>query len=511
MKRFLTVLTVLSVFALAALATMPALAERRALQPNIVFILADDMGYGDARCYNPESKVPTPNIDQLAAQGMRFTDAHSPSSVCTPTRYAFLTGRYAWRTGLKNSVLWPWDPPLIEDERVTIPEMLRATRAQYATAAIGKWHLGWVWPSKDGKPIKQTIRQIARGEREALAQRIDFTKPVTGGPLDHGFDRYFGDDVPNFPPYTFFDDDRIVEQPTDKKPGWMFGWAGPMAPDWDLVAVQPAITEKAIEYIKSREDRGEPFFLYMPLNIPHTPIVPNKPYQGKSEAGRYGDFVYQVDAIVGRVLQALEEADLADNTIVIFTSDNGSPARSGENDNGATHSVTKETGHVPNAPWRGLKADIWEAGHRVPHIVRWPGVVKPGTTSDQIVCHVDWYATFAEIHGMKLADDQAEDSFSMLPILRGEDRPIRHTLVHHSANGTFAIRVGDWKLIEGNLGSGGFSRPNRVAPKPDGPQGQLYNLKDDPKEANNLWIDEPERVKAMQAELDAIRDSGRSR
>lgn len=476
--------------------------------PNIVFILADDLGYGDIGAYNDQSKIPTPNIDTLATQGMRFTDAHTPSSVCTPTRYAFLTGRYAWRTRLKSGVLWGWDKPLLEDERITIPEMLRGTRAQYATAAIGKWHLGWVWQGKDGKPI---TGRIPRGQAHKAADVVDFTKPVTGGPIEHGFDSYFGDDVPNFPPYTFFENDRLVEQPTQMKPKTMFGDPGPMAPGWKLEDVMPAITDRAVAYIESREQRGEPFFLYMPLTAPHTPIVPAAEFQGKSEAGRYGDFVHQVDATVGAVMKALDDADLADNTIVIFTSDNGSPARNGENDNGGTHSVTKETGHVPNAPWRGLKSDIWEAGHRVPHIVRWPGVVKPATTSDQLVGLADWYATLAELHHMPLEDDQAEDSFSMLPILRGEDKPIRNTLIHHSGNGTFAIRWGDWKLIEANLGSGGFSRPGRVKPKADGPQGQLYNLADDPKETNNLWLDRPEKVKALQAELKAIRENIRSR
>ncbi|MFN3168750.1 MAG: sulfatase family protein [Phycisphaeraceae bacterium] len=487
--------------------------------PNIVFILADDMGYGDARCYNAASKIPTPNLDTLAAQGMKFTDAHSPSSVCTPTRYALLTGRYCWRTRLTKGVLWGFDKPLLEDERITLPEMLRATRAQYATACIGKWHLGWVWTGKDGEPINQRFPRNDQGEK--ALQVVDFTRPIAGGPIEHGFDLYFGDDVPNFPPYTFIENDRVTAPPTELKPNTMFGDPGPMAPGWDLQAVQPAITERAVAYIESREQRGEPFFLYMPLNIPHTPIVPDEPYQGKSEAGPYGDFVAQVDGVVGRVMRALEQAGLADNTIVIFTSDNGSPARDGHAEpgpdgngrvRGATpHSVTQKYSHVPNAPWRGLKADIWEAGHRVPMIVRWPGVVEPGSTSDQLVCLVDWYATFAEVHGMELAGDQAEDSFSLLPILRGVDEPVRTSLVHHSGNGTFAIRVGDWKLIENNLGSGGFSSPGRVAPQPDGPQGQLYNLKRDPKETDNRWLDEPEIVEALQAELDRVRDGGRSR
>jgi len=503
-------------FVACTLGPLSPAAAQEAQAPNIVFILADDLGYGDIGVYNAQSKVPTPNVDKLAAQGMRFTDAHTPSSVCTPTRYAFLTGRYCWRTHLKSGVLWGWDKPLLNGERVTIPEMLRATESQYATAIIGKWHLGWVWQGKDGKPIEG---RIPRSQAHNAAEIVDFTKPVTGGPIEHGFDSYFGDDVPNFPPYTWFENDQLVEQPTELKPNHMFGDPGPMAPGWKLEDVMPTITRKAVEYIKSREQRGEPFFLYMPLTAPHTPIVPAKAFQGKSQAGAYGDFVHQVDATVGAVMKALDDANLADSTILIFTSDNGSPARDGHTKptdgalvKGATpHSVTKAYGHVPNAPWRGLKSDIWEAGHRVPHVVRWPGVVQSGSTSDRLVGLVDWYATFAEIHGMALAKDQAEDSFSMLGLLRGDDKPIRKTLIHHSGNGTFALRKGDWKLIPGNLGSGGFSRPGRVAPKPDGPQGQLYNLKDDPKESNNLWLKKPEIVKELSADLKALRDAGRSR
>lgn len=497
------------------LVSLPAHAERQVLRPNVVFILADDMGYGDAQCYNADSKVPTPNIDKLAAQGMRFTDAHTPSSVCTPTRYALLTGRYTWRSRLKNGVLWGWDKPLLEDERVTIPEMLRGTQSQYATAVIGKWHLGWVWQGKDGKPI---TGRIPRSQAYKAADIIDFTKPVTGGPIEHGFDSYFGDDVPNFPPYTFFENDRLLAVPSEMKPKNMFGDPGPMSPGWDLQAVQPTITNKAIEYILSREDRGEPFFLYLPLNIPHTPLVPDKSFIGKSDAGVYGDVVVQVDAIVGRVMKALDQANLADNTIVVFTSDNGSPARDGHTDpadgqvKGATpHTVTKNYGHVPNTPWRGLKSDIWEAGHRVPHIVRWPGVVQAGKVNNELVCLVDWYATLAEVHGVKLAHDQAEDSFSFFNLLNGGTVPNRKSLIHHSGNGTFAIRKGDWKLIVGNLGSGGFSRPGRAAPKPGGPKGQLYNLADDPKESKNLWQEKPEIVKRLSAELKTIRDAGRSR
>lgn len=493
---------------LAALLIGTVKANANSGPPNIVFILADDLGYGDPRCYNPGSKAPTPHIDQLAAEGMRFTDAHTASSVCTPSRYALLTGRYPWRSRLKQGIVWAWDPPLIQDERITLPEMLRKAEPGYATSIMGKWHLGWIWPDKHGRAIK--TRFGSNTPKEDIA-RIDFSQRIRGGPLDHGFDTYFGDDVPNFPPYTFFQDDRLMAIPTMPKPKDMFGRPGPAAPGWNLQSVQPTITERAIAYIKSREKQKEPFFLYMPLNIPHTPIVPDTPYQGKSQAGRYGDFIVQTDAIVGRVMKALGEVGLADNTMVVFTSDNGSPARNGEADAGPKHGVTRDFEHVPNAPWRGLKADIWEAGHRVPHIVRWPKTVPPGTVNEQLICLVDWYSTIGDLLGIAMSPDQGEDSISFLDSLKGGHGASRETLVHHSLNGTFAIRKGEWKLVDANLGSGGFSNPGRLQPEADGPQGQLYDLKSDPKEEVNLWLEHPDKVAEMLADLNKIRDAEGSR
>ena len=287
-------------------------AVAQAPPPNVVFILADDLGYGDPGCYNAESKIPTPHIDALAAQGMRFTDAHSPSSVCTPTRYAILTGRYCWRTQLRSSVLWPWDRPLLEDDRTTLPEMLGDTG--YATACIGKWHLGWTWLDEDGEPVGNDLvpGRNNTNQRTAVGQRVDFTQPIGGGPLAHGFDTYFGDDVPNFPPYTFIEDDHVTALPTEEKPSGMFGNPGPMAPGWFLGAVMPTITEHAVAYVATRQDADKPFFLLMTLTAPHTPIVPGEEYTGLSAAGRYGDFVAQVDASVGAVLQALEDAGLSE-------------------------------------------------------------------------------------------------------------------------------------------------------------------------------------------------------
>ncbi|XAM01457.1 arylsulfatase [Phycisphaeraceae bacterium D3-23] len=507
-------LFILLILALPACAQTATQAEPTAA-PNIVLILADDLGFGDPTCYNANSKIPTPHIDALAGQGMRFTDAHSPSSVCTPTRYAILTGRYCWRTELKSSVLWPWDRPLLEDDRTTLPELLR--ERGYATTCIGKWHLGWTWLDEAGELVntRPSPSRLNNNQRNAIGQRIDFTQPIQDGPLAHGFDTYFGDDVPNFPPYTFIEDDHVVALPTQEKPDNMFGHAGPMSPGWTLSEVMPAITERTVDYIASRsepEHQDEPFFLFMTLTAPHTPIVPGGQYTGLSEAGRYGDFVAQVDASVGAVMQALEEAGLGDNTLVIFTSDNGSPARSGANDSGPVGSVITQYGHRVSGPWRGLKSDAWEGGHRVPMIVRWPGEVAPGTVNSQPVCLVDWYATVAQRHGIELAADQAEDSFTLLATLRGEnDIPPRDHLIHHSGNGTFAIRQGGWKLIVGNLGSGGFSRPGRVAPNPGGPQGQLYHLADDPGETTNVWMDHPEIVDELTARLESYRTAGRSR
>ena len=294
--------------------------------PNIVIILADDLGYGDPTCYNPDSKIPTPNIDKLASEGLQFTDAHSASAVCTPTRYSILTGRYCWRTRLKKSVLWAWDEPLINKNRLTLPEMLK--EKGYQTAAIGKWHLGWEWPTSDTLDVKKQ-----NGEN------IDYKLAIKGGPLAHGFDYYFGDDVPNFPPYTFIENEKVVEIPTIDKPNHLFGSKGKMTKNWKLEDVMPTITQKSVDYIDEASKQAEPFFLYFALTAPHTPIAPLTKFKGKSKAGPYGDFVYEVDWCVGQVMNALKENGVDENTLVIFTSDNGSPARNDKNWSGPTQSV----------------------------------------------------------------------------------------------------------------------------------------------------------------------------
>ena len=472
--------------------------------PNIVFILADDLGYGDPGCYNDRSKIPTPHIDRLAQEGVRFTDAHSPSSVCTPTRYGILTGRYAWRTNLKRSVLWPWELPLIEPGRLTLPQMLKDRG--YHTACVGKWHLGWDWPLKNGNYISDEHNRlrIPAKDRAAWAARIDFARPVKAGPLERGFEYYFGDDVPNFPPYVFIENDTTLGIPATAKPKKMFGHDGPALPGWDLSTVMPTLTQKAIQYIEQRVSAGpSPFFLFMPLTAPHTPIAPSPHFSGTSDAGAYGDFVCQVDWTVGQILEALDRHGLAENTLVVFTSDNGSPARDGTRMSGPVGSVPAQFGHEPSRPWRGMKADIWEAGHRVPFIARWPGRAKPGTTSDEPIILVDMMRTVAGIVGYELTDDDAPDSCDIRPALSRTPRknPIRPHLVHHSGNGVFAIRVENWKLILGK-GSGGFTR---FKPAADAPAGQLYDLASDPGEQNNLFEKYPDVVNDLTRELDKIR------
>ena len=461
-------------------------APLRKHRPNIVFILADDMGYGDLACQNPASKIPTPNLDRLAADGARFTDAHSPSAVCSPTRYGLLTGRYAWRTRLKRGVLWCWDRPLIAPDRLTVGRLLKAHG--YDTACIGKWHLGWNWPTTDGKDPVGMGKSAPDG-----GANVDFTQSITEGPTTRGFDYYFGTAVPNFPPYCFIENDRTVGIPTIPKPGDMFGCPGPMLEGWKLDEILPGLARKAEEYIDAKggrtqnlafgQTKGNPFFLYLPLTAPHTPIAPDAPARGKSQAGAYGDFVYEVDRVVGQVLTALERNGFAQETLVIFTSDNGSPGRDGTNMNGKINSV-REFGHNPSHVYRGIKADAWEGGHRVPFVARWPGRIVRGTVCEKTICHVDLIATCAEIIGADLPRDAGEDSFSFLAYLlrRPSDRPGRESVVHHSGSGVFALRKGKWKFIDG-VGSGGWSG------KGDGLPGQLYDMEADPTEKNNLYHD----------------------
>lgn len=463
--------------------------------PNIVIILADDMGYGDAGCYNSESKIPTPNIDRLATNGILFTDAHSTSSVCSPTRYSLLTGRYAWRSVLKKTVLWPWDRPLIKKGQKTIPVMLK--QFGYHTACIGKWHLGWSWATKDGTFLNMPMKigEINHPLRVKLAQEVDYTKPMRGGPLGAGFDYYFGDDMINQPPYVWIENNICLTQPTEPflKKDMGGSSQGPATPGWEQNKVLPLITEEAVRYIKNRANEKQPFFLYFPLTAPHVPILPTEKFIGKSTIGKYGDFVCQVDDCVRQVVGALKKAELDKNTLVIFTSDNGSYQE-------------PEKGHMPNGLLRGKKTTIYEGGHRIPFIVQWPEKISKGSTNDQLISMSDIFTTCMDIVGKKLTDDAGEDSRSFLPALYGNEvSKIRKDLISHSASGEFAIREGSWKLI--------FAHRTSKKTENDGSDlcnVQLYNLENDISETTDLSEKYPNIVERMTALLEKHVKEGRS-
>jgi arylsulfatase A-like enzyme len=485
-----------------------AAAPLRSPSPNIVVILADDLGYGDVCSYNAQSKIPTPNLDRLAAEGMRFTDAHAPDAVCTPTRYGLLTGRYAFRSHLKAGVLPPWGTPLIEQGRLTLPALLR--QLGYATACIGKWHLGWDWPTKDG---------LAPSSTNGLGN-VDFALPIANGPTTRGFDYYFGTDVPNYPPYCFIANDRTVGLPSVPAPlqKGAINRPGPMLPGWSLTNILPEITRRAVRYIEDAAQTPRPFFLYFPLTAPHYPIVPTAEFKGRSQAGDYGDFVAQVDGTVGDVLAALARTGLATNTLVIFTSDNGPECV--EVDPGAYDRI-RRYGHWSMDGLRGVKRDTWEGGHRVPFVARWPGHIPPGATSAQTICHVDLLATCAALLGTKLSPDVGEDSCNILPALLGKKlrRPIREATVLHGGSGNFAIRQGDWVLIDAPSGdgNGGKSRPGepewfkqeRGYTKNEFP-GELYNLRDDLEQRRNLYGEQPKEVQRLKSLLERYKAARRS-
>jgi arylsulfatase A len=477
MKIALTLLTALLAAPLAALHADDG--PKTAGKPNVLIILADDLGYGDPRCFNAQSKTPTPNIDRLAREGMRFTDAHAAGSVCVPSRYGLITGRYPFRnTGIKN----PTQGALIEPQRATVATVLR--EAGYATAMIGKWHLGF-----DG------------------GDQFDFSNPLRGGPCDHGFDSFFGQHASlDIPPYFYIANDRAVAAASDdvaasKSPEWSpiqgaFWRAGKIAPDYRHPDVLPTYTRKAVEYLEARPKAAEskPFFLYLAFTAPHTPWLPMEEFRGKSLGGLYGDFVAQLDDSVGQVLNALDRAGLAEKTVVFFGSDNGPVWLPAD---------VEKFGHAAAGPWRGMKGDAWEGGHRMPFIARWPGKIGAGTTSAETICFTDLLTTCAALSGTKPPAGAGEDSNDLTPILLGQkrDQPIRDVTIHESANGSMlSIRQANWKLIP-QLGSGGFTKPAKVQPKPGEPDGQIYDLAADPGETKNLYAEKPEIVERLTALL----------
>jgi arylsulfatase A-like enzyme len=446
--------------------------------PNIVIVLADDMGHGHVGRLNPASKIPTPHIDRLAAQGVTLTDAHSGSAVCSPTRYGLLTGRYAWRTHLVQGVLKPFDPPLIEADRLTLPGMLK--QHGYHTACIGKWHLGWDWQASEGK-------------------YPDFTRRIEGGPTTRGFDFYFGTDVPNYPPYCFIENDRTVGLPTAfKEQVRLEGREGPLLPGWKFDAILPGLVDRAERYIAERAATKQSFMLYLPLTSPHEPINPSADFRGKSGLNALGDFIIETDAAVGRVAAALDRAGVADNTLFIFTADNGSSTYAGGDE-------LLRLGHAPSAKFRGFKASIYEGGHRVPFFARWPGKIAPNSSSTETICLTDMLATLAAVVGAKLPNSAGEDSFNVLSALRGEARiePIREATVHQSAAGQLAIRQGRWKLIT-------VPDAGRKPLLKDPENVELYDLTADPAEQNNHAAAEPAIVEQLTKLLARYRQSGRS-
>ena len=489
-----TLRTIALCAALCLSLTAGAVAAGAPRPPNIVYILADDLGYGDVRCYNPNGKIPTPHIDRLAAQGMRFTDVHSGSSVCSPTRYGIMTGRYAWRTTLQNGVLWGYSRRLIEPGRLTLPAMLKARG--YRTACFGKWHLGMDWPLKAGG--------IAAADKDKWA--VDYAGKIANGPTTVGFETLFGisGSLDMFP-FVWIADDRCAQPATVEKHIWR---DGPAAVDFEAVDVLPTLTKRACDYLAARSQPSEPrppFFLYLPLASPHTPIAVAPEWQGKSGLNAYADFVMQTDAAVGQVLDSLERAGQAENTLVILTSDNGCS-------NQANLPELLAKGHNPSGPFRGLKMDAFEGGHRVPFVARWPGQVKPGTTSAQTICLTDLVATCAEILGEKFPANAAEDSVSFLPALLGTDagRPLREATVHHSMNGSFAIRQANWKLIFAP-GSGGWSAPKPGSPAERGlPPVQLYDLAADVGEQHNVHAEHPDVVARLTKLMEQYVADGRS-
>lgn len=454
--------------------------------PNIIYILADDMGYGDVSAYNPNTPIKTPNIDAIAKQGMRFTDAHSGSAVCTPTRYGILTGRYAWRSKLQNGVLWSYDSALITPNRLTVAKLLK--QQGYKTACIGKWHLGLNWSTD------------ANGT-------INHLNKITGGPNDLGFDySYIITASLDIPPYVYFENQQLTTTSLDSiqaNSGLGFWRSGVIAKDFEHTQVLDKTTQKAVDFIQ--QNSAHPFFLYLPLSAPHTPILPTAAFAGKSKTNEYGDFLIMTDAMVGRILKALKDRGIEKNTLLIFTSDNGASPTS-------DFKALKAAGHDPSYSLRGTKSDIYEGGHRIPFIAQWPNAIQSGTINNSVICLTDLMATCADLTHSTLAANTAEDSYSLVPLLAPKRNKVyqRTATVHHSIDGKFAIRKGKWKLIFAN-GSGGWSSPTeKQALKEQLPPIQLYDLSTDQKENFNIASKFPEVVQQLSRELHSIIVNGRS-
>lgn len=479
--------------------------------PNVLVILADDLGYGDVQCFHKQSKVPTPELNRLAAEGMRFLDAHSPSTVCTPTRYSLLTGRMAFRTGYRGVFTGVGGPCLIDEGRLTLASMLK--QSGYRTSMSGKWHVGMTFFDSQGTPIHQ-------GGLEAV-QRVDYSRPSIGGPVDHGFDQFFGtvccpttdwlyaymvnDRIP-VPPNQILDRRLLPEHPWsfDNRPGMV-------ASDFDLEEVDQVFLEKSRAFLKEHaaNHRDQPFFLFHSMQAVHLPSFPSPKFQGKTGLGPHADFIFEMDHIVGELMKTLRETGMDRNTLVIFTSDNGPEV-------GTVIEMRERHQHDGAHPWRGMKRDNWEGGHRVPTLVWWPTVVPAGSSASQTICLTDIFATVADVLGFPLSDAVAEDSFSFLPVLSGDhSAKVRPYTLHQTMSLSLGIRKGKWKYLH-HKGSGGNSyQRGRLVQyalpdvAPDSP-GQLYNLESDPGERNNVAEAFPDVARELKQLLDISIARGRS-
>ncbi len=491
-----------------AYACMHQVDKPRKEKPNVIILYADDMGYGDLACQNPESKIPTPNLDQLAVEGMRFSDGHSSSGICTPSRYALLTGRYHWRDF--HGIVGPMGKPVFKEGQFTLAQMFR--EHGYFTGCIGKWHLGWDWDSVlyEGWTDQDSMMLFNRMRYFYPPEAYDWTLPIPGGPLDHGFDYYYGDGTINFPPYTWIENNRVISKPTItmRHPegaaleGQWEARPGPAVEGWDFYEVLPTLIEKAVEFVRDQEGGERPFFMYVPFNSPHAPIVPSEKFRGESGAGPYGDFVFQTDWGVGEILAALKEIGEADNTIVIFTSDNG-PER-------YAYERIRNYGHHSAWPFRGLKRDVFEGGHHVPFLVRWPGKIPANTVSADVIHQVDLLRTLATLTGAKVPQGLAHDSHDFADIWLGTSGAgkVRTVTVHNTFEGRYAVRKGDWIFI--NDSSGYHSRvPDWINDHMGYDELDqdmlLYNLKEDIGQKSNLSQDMPEMVEELKEALATAR------
>jgi len=476
-------------------------------QPNIVILYADDLGMGDLGSFTKnsakKSKIPTPNLDELASQGMSFTDAHSSSGICSPSRYALLTGRYHWRKF--HGIVKAFGPSAFDDERLTLPEMLQ--QKGYTTAAIGKWHLGWDWDA---------IRKPNRPQNGVGPDDFDWSKPIPDGPTAHGFDYYFGDTVINFPPYVWIENDKVSQVPDTmvdgtlwkNKEGTMKYRPGPMITGWDPYENIPTTTQKGIEYITENAKQDKPFFLYFAYPSPHAPIIPNDEFDNTSKAGPYGDLIVETDDSIGKLLAAIKAAGIEDNTLVIFSADNGPEYYAYLRD--------EKFEHWSSGDFRGLKRDIYEGGHRVPTIVRWPNHVSKNTQTNELMSQIDFMATIASIVGFDLPDDAAEDSYNLLPLWTGKTKKsTRYSLVHNTFKGSYAIRSGDWSLIADKSGNQN-KRMERFSYRAwqkkhgyvydDNVKGQLFDMKNDSGQRKNLIEQNPTKAEELMKLLRKIQE-----